>query len=102
MGVQVILDGTGDTHHEFDVADPQDVQRAEERFRELTGRGFRAVALKQGSPGKLLREFDSNVDRSAPCLRPLRRPRARQRVSDTTDLLLFPGRFLGVRVDGES
>jgi len=65
MGVQIVLDGTGDTRHEFDVADPQDVQRAEERFRELTGRGFRAVALKQeGSPGQLLRQFDSNVERT--------------------------------------
>ena len=65
MGIQIILDGSGDTHHEFAVADPQAVQRAEERFRELTGRGFRAVALKQeGSPGKLPREFGSKVERT--------------------------------------
>lgn len=65
MGVQIVMDGTGDTRHEFDVADAQAVRLAEERFRELTSRGFRAVALSEdGSPGKLTRKFDPEVERT--------------------------------------
>ncbi len=38
---------------------------AEERFRELTGKGFRAVALgKDGGPGELLEKFDPNVEQT--------------------------------------
>ena len=52
MAVQIVMDRTGDTRHEFDVADAEGVARAEERFRQLTGKGFRAVALSgDGSPG---------------------------------------------------
>jgi len=65
MGVQIVMDHTGDTRHEFDVADPRTIVRAEERFRELTGKGFRAVALgENGSPGALLRTFDPQVEQT--------------------------------------
>jgi hypothetical protein len=63
MGVQIIMDRNGDTRHEFDLSDAMAVALAEERFKKLTGRGFRAVALgKDGSPGQLIREFDPNVE----------------------------------------
>ena len=42
--VQIVMDRFGDTRHEFDAADAQAVALAEERFRELTGSGFRAAA----------------------------------------------------------
>jgi hypothetical protein len=59
------MDRTGDTRHEFDVADPEGVARAEERFRQLTGKGFRAVALSgDGSPGKLVGSFDPHVEQT--------------------------------------
>jgi len=65
MAVQIVMDRSGDTRHEFDVADAKALQRAEERFRELTGSGFRAVALSgDGSPGKLLRKFDPEVEQT--------------------------------------
>jgi hypothetical protein len=65
MGVQIVMDRTGDTRHEFDVADSDAVARAEERFRQLTGKGFRAVALTgDGSPGKLVGKFDPNVEQT--------------------------------------
>ena len=65
MAVQIVMDRTGDTRHEFDVADSEAVARAEERFRQLTGKGFRAVALSgDGSPGKLLGKFDPNVEQT--------------------------------------
>ena len=45
MGVQIVMDGSGDTRHEFDASDLESVAKAEERFQALIGKGFRAVAL---------------------------------------------------------
>jgi hypothetical protein len=65
MSVHIVMDRNGDTRHEFDVADLEAVALAERQFLELTGRGFRAAALgKDGNPGKLLREFDPQVERT--------------------------------------
>jgi len=65
MGVQIVMDRTGDTRHEFDVGDAKAVALAEQRFRELTGKGFRAVALGEGGkPGKLVRKFDPEVEQT--------------------------------------
>ena len=65
MSVQIIMDRNGDTRHEFDVADSMAVALAEERFRKLTGKGFRAVALgKDGSPGQLIGKFDPKVEQT--------------------------------------
>jgi hypothetical protein len=65
MGVQIVMDHTGDARHEFDPADPKAVALAEKRFRKLTGTGFRAVALAEdGSPGQLMRTFDPQVERT--------------------------------------
>ena len=37
MAIQIVMDRTGDTRHEFDNADAKSVMLAEERFHELTG-----------------------------------------------------------------
>ena len=65
MGVQIIMDGTGDTRFEFDTRDRDAVAKAERRFRELTGSGFRAVAFlgNEGS-GEVIRDFDPSVERT--------------------------------------
>ena len=63
--VQIVMDRCGDTRHEFDVKDAKAVALAEERFRQLTGSGFRAAALSDdGSPGRLLGKFDKEVERT--------------------------------------
>jgi hypothetical protein len=63
--VQIVMDRFGDTRHEFDIADTQAVAQAAERFRQLTGSGFRAAALTgDGSPGKLIRSFDPTVEQT--------------------------------------
>ena len=65
MAVQIVMDRTGDTRHEFDSADSRAVALAEERFRDLTGKGFRAVALgREGGPGKLVRKFDPQAEQT--------------------------------------
>ena len=65
MAVQIVMDHTGDTRHEFDAGDAKALARAEKRFRELTGKGFRAVALgKDGGPGQLVKQFDPEVEQT--------------------------------------
>ena len=65
MHLQIIMDSTGDTRHEFDPADLSSIADAEARFHELTGKGFRAVALgKDGAPGELLRKFDPQAEQT--------------------------------------
>ena len=65
MGVQIIMDRSGDTRHEFDNYDLTSIALAEERFQKLTGNGFRAVALgKNGGPGEMIRTFDPNVEQT--------------------------------------
>jgi hypothetical protein len=63
MAVHIVMDRSGDTRHEFDLADARAVALAERRFKELTGKGFRAVALaKDGGPGRLIGKFDQQVE----------------------------------------
>ena len=65
MGVQIVMDGSGDTRHEFDVSDLTSIALAQERFEKLTGKGFRAVALgKEGEPGELIGRFDPSVEQT--------------------------------------
>jgi hypothetical protein len=65
MRLQIVMDHTGDARYEFDLADPEAVAIAEERFRNLTGQGFRAAALSEhGGPGRLIGRFDPQVERT--------------------------------------
>ena len=65
MGVQIVMDGNGDTRHEFDVSDLTSIAGAKERFQKLTGNGFRAVALgKNGGSGELIGNFDPKVEQT--------------------------------------
>lgn len=65
MHLQIVMDSNGDTRHEFDPTDPSSLTAAEARFQELTGKGFRAVALgKDGAPGQLMRKFDPRAEQT--------------------------------------
>jgi len=61
LSVQIVMDRTGDTRHEFKADDAQALKAAEERFRELTGVGFTAAARTEGGQSKLIRSFDGTV-----------------------------------------
>ena len=64
MAVHIIMDRSGDTRHEFDVNDAAALAEAEARFKELTGKGFMAVALTgDGSPGRQLKAFDASAEK---------------------------------------
>ena len=65
MPKQLIMDHTGHSEKVFDRADTVSVAEAERRFAELTGRGFRAVALGQGGePGEIMKTFDPAVEQT--------------------------------------
>ena len=65
MNLQIVMDHHGDTRHEFDPENADDVLGAEERFRQLSNNGFRAVALgKDGKPATLLRKFDVEAEQT--------------------------------------
>jgi hypothetical protein len=65
MHFQIVMNFNGDTRHEFDPADLSSLAIAEARFHELTGKGFRAVALgKDGAPGELVRKFDPQAEQT--------------------------------------
>jgi len=65
MHLQIVMDASGDTRHEFDPTEPSSLAAAEARFQELTGKGFRAVALgKDGAPGELIRKFDHRAEQT--------------------------------------
>jgi len=64
MGIQIVMDRRGDTRHEFDVSDLASIALAEKRFLELTGKGFRAVALGRDKGDGLLDSFDLTVEQT--------------------------------------
>jgi hypothetical protein len=62
MPTQIVMDSWGDTRHGFDIADQA---RAEERFRELRSRGYKAIALgEKGAPNQLIDKFDPHVEQT--------------------------------------
>ncbi len=64
MKTHIIMDRRGDTRHEFDAACPIALAEAETRFRDLTGKGFCAVALARDGNKSLLRGFDPEVEQT--------------------------------------
>ena len=65
MSVQIVMDRSGDTRHEFDSASAASLLEAENRFRELTAKGYRAIAFDEPAGiGKPIGSFDSSAKRT--------------------------------------
>jgi len=62
MAVQIVMDTTGDSRHEFDAADPAAVAEAERRFKQLTGAGFTAAVRTGNGRSELMRNFDAAAE----------------------------------------
>ena len=62
MAVQIVMDATGDTRHEFNPADADAVAKAEARFKELTGVGFTAAVRRGEGRSELIRTFDPTAE----------------------------------------
>jgi hypothetical protein len=64
MATQIVMDNTGDTKHQFDLADDSAVAEAERRFRELTGAGFTAAKRLGDGKTAVLRTFDPTAEQT--------------------------------------
>jgi hypothetical protein len=62
MAVQIVMDQSGDTRHEFDPADARAVAQAEARFKELTGAGFTAAKRLGEGKSEVVRSFDPTAE----------------------------------------
>jgi hypothetical protein len=62
MAMQIVMDHTGDTRHQFDPADAAAVAEAERRFKELTGYGFTAAKRLDGGKSELVKNFDPTAE----------------------------------------
>jgi hypothetical protein len=58
VAVQIVMDHTGDTRHQFNLEDKAAIKQAEERFKELTGLGFTASERTGPGTSKLVRQFN--------------------------------------------
>jgi hypothetical protein len=58
MNIQIVMDLSGDTRHQFNADDAVAVAEAEKRFGELTGTGFIAAKRTGNGTSELLRRFD--------------------------------------------
>ena len=58
MAMQIVMDPTGDTRHEFTTGDATAVAKAERRFKQLTGAGFTAAVRTAEGHSKRIRDFD--------------------------------------------
>ena len=58
MATQIVMDRTGDTRHTFDAQDHVELEKAERRFKELTGAGFTAAVRSGPGEQRVIRAFD--------------------------------------------
>jgi hypothetical protein len=58
MAIQLVMDCSGDSRFEFDLADKAAVAKAMERFNELTGRGYTAAERTGPGTSRKVAEFN--------------------------------------------
>ena len=64
MAVQIVMDHTGDTRHEFNPADALALAQAEARFMELTGAGVTAAKRLGEGKSQVLKSFDPAAEQT--------------------------------------
>jgi len=62
MATQIVMDRTGDTRHTFDIQDRVEVEKAERRFKDLTGAGFTAAVRSGPGEQRVIRSFDPTAE----------------------------------------
>jgi hypothetical protein len=62
MAIQIVMDRTGDTRHEFNAGDRTAIEKAEKRFNELTGTGFTAAVRSGPGEQRVIRSFDPTAE----------------------------------------
>jgi len=61
MAVQIVMDRTGDSRHQFSSTDTKALADAEQRFLQLTGAGFTAATRTSSGELSIMRAFDPMV-----------------------------------------
>lgn len=62
MASQIVMDRTGDTRHTFDIQDRTELDKAEQRFKALTGAGFTAAVRSGPGEQRVIRAFDPTAE----------------------------------------
>jgi hypothetical protein len=62
MASQIVMDRTGDTRHTFDLQDRAELDKAERRFKALTGAGFTAAVRSGPGEQRVIRTFDPTAE----------------------------------------
>jgi hypothetical protein len=62
MAWHIVMDQTGDRRHAFDAADREASARAEQRFRELTEKGFIAAIRTGPGEARRIKAFDETAE----------------------------------------
>ncbi len=62
MAIQIIMDISGDTRHNFDAKNAKALLEAERRFKALTGAGFTAATRTASGEPVVKRTFDPTVE----------------------------------------
>jgi len=62
MAIQIVMDHTGDTRHNFDANDLEALAKAEQLFKSLTGQGFTAATRDSAGMVNLTRSFDPKAE----------------------------------------
>ncbi|MCP3466692.1 MULTISPECIES: hypothetical protein [unclassified Bradyrhizobium] len=62
MGIQIVMDHTGDSRYFFDQTDREGLAKAERRFGKLIGQGFTAATRTATGDLNIVRTFDPTAD----------------------------------------
>lgn len=62
MGIQIVMDHTGDSRHQFDPGNNEQVAEAMARFNELMGKGYTAAERAGNGEAKVTRAFNPNAE----------------------------------------
>ena len=62
MAMQIVMDTTGDSRHEFNAADAVEAGKAKHRFKQLTEAGFTAAVRVGKGRSKIIRNFDADAE----------------------------------------
>jgi hypothetical protein len=62
MAIQIVMDTTGDSRHQFDPRDAKAVAEAEQRFNELTGAGFIAAERTGAGESRRVKSFNPDAE----------------------------------------
>ena len=62
MPTQIVMSHNGDTRHHFDANDAAALTKAEERFKQLTGKGFTAAVRTGPAEVTKIRSFNPKAE----------------------------------------